>query len=216
MKISNPILFVEINETNYIFSAGVFDESQKLQAKEIIITPNDDIKEGKFFNFSNINLVFKKNIQTIENQLNYVFKEAIVILDSLEYFCTNISGFKKLNGSQILKDNISYILNTLKLAVNESEKDKTIMHMFNSKSVLDGLDIENLPIGLFGDFYSHELTFFLIKNNDLKNLKNIFYKNNLKIKKILLKDFVEGADLIKQNNDTETFLKLKLTKQQQT
>ena len=57
---------------------------------------------------------------------------------------------------------------------------------------------------------------FLIKNNDLKNLKNIFYKNNLKIKKILLKDFVEGADLIKQNNDTETFLKLKLTKQQQT
>ena len=121
-------------------------------------------------------------------------------------------GFKKLNGSQILKDNISYILNTLKLAVNESEKDKTIMHMFNSKSVLDGLDIENLPIGLFGDFYSHELTFFLIKNNDLKNLKNIFYKNNLKIKKILLKDFVEGADLIKQNNDTETFFKIKVNK----
>ena len=86
------------------------------------------------------------------------------------------------------------------------------MHMFNSKSVLDGLDIENLPIGLFGDFYSHELTFFLIKNNDLKNLKNIFYKNNLKIKKILLKDFVEGADLIKQNNDTETFFKIKVNK----
>ena len=84
-------------------------------------------------------------------------------MDSLEYFCTNISEFKKLNGSQILKDNISYILNTLKLAVNESEKDKTIMHMFNSKSVLDGLDIENLPIGLFGDFYSHELTFFFNK-----------------------------------------------------
>ena len=60
MKISNPILFVEINEKNYIFSAGVFDESQKLQAKEIIITPNDDIK-GKIFNFSNINLVLKRH-----------------------------------------------------------------------------------------------------------------------------------------------------------
>ncbi len=40
------------------------------------------------------------------------------------------------------------------------KKQKTIMHIFNSKSVLDGKNIENLPIGLFGDFYNHELTFF--------------------------------------------------------
>ena len=33
---------------------------------------------------------------------------------------------------------------------------------------------ENLPIGLFGDFYSHELSFNLIKENDYENLKEIF------------------------------------------
>ena len=75
MKISNPILFVEINETNYIFSAGVFDESQKLQAKEIIITPNDDIKEGKFFNFSNINLVFKKTYKLLKINLTMFLRK---------------------------------------------------------------------------------------------------------------------------------------------
>ena len=52
-----------------------------------------------------------------------------------------------------------------------------------------------LPIGLFGDFYSHELSFSLINNNDYKNLNNIFEKCNLKIKKILLKSFVEGSHI---------------------
>ena len=40
--------------------------------------------------------------------------------------------------------------------------------------------IENLPIGLFGDFYSHELSFSLIDTNNFKNIENIFNVCNLK------------------------------------
>ena len=58
-----------------------------------------------------------------------------------------------------------------------------MLHIFNSKFYLDKKEIENLPIGLFGDFYSHELSFALINTNDQKNLKNIFNKCNLKLKK---------------------------------
>ena len=76
-----------------------------------------------------------------------------------------------------MKENISYILNSLKSSVNETENGETILHIFNSKSILDnGKVIENLPVGLFGDYYNHELTFFMIKNNDLKNIKQIFNK----------------------------------------
>ena len=46
-----------------------------------------------------------------------------------------------------------------------------------------------MPIGLFGDFYNHELTFFLIGNNDLKNIKQLFNKSNLSVKKVVLKSF---------------------------
>ena len=65
---------------------------------------------------------------------------------------------------------------------------------------------------MFGDFYSHELTFFLIDENDMKNIRQVFNKNNLKVKKILLKNFIEGAQLINQNNQTETFFKIKINK----
>ena len=65
--------------------------------------------------------------------------------------------------------------------ISDNEKDKKILHIFNSKSVLDGNITNNLPIGLFGNFYSHELTFFF-KKNDFKNIKQIFGKNSINVK----------------------------------
>ena len=184
MQTDIPNLFVEINESNYIFVAGVYDDNQNLKIVEKIITSSKGIDKNKFIDIDEAQETIKKNIQTIEDKLNCVFKEATIIVDNFDYSCINISGFKKLNGSQVLKENISYILNSLKLAITENENEKTILHIFNSKSILDGTRIENLPIGLFGDFYIHELTFFMIGNNDLKNIQQIFNKNNLKVKKV--------------------------------
>ena len=211
MEIDHPTLFIEINDTNYIFVAGTHDENQNLKVTEKIIVPSTGMDQNKFVNIDQANEEIKKNIAIIEKKLNYIFKDVTVVIDNFDYSCINISGFKKLNGSQVLKENISYILNSLKLTVTENEKQKTILHIFNSKSILDGISVENLPIGLFGDFYSHELTFFLIGNNDLKNIQKIFNKNNLNIKKIILKSFGEGTQLINQNKDIETFLKIKIS-----
>ncbi len=212
MQTDTPYLFVEINFSNYIFVAGTYDKNQNLKIIEKIAIRNEGSINNKFTNFEQAHNVIKKNIQTIEDKLNYVFKDVIVILDNFSLSCINISASKKLNGSQLMKENISYILNSLKLAVTENEKEKTILHIFNSGSILDETRVENLPIGLFGDFYSHELTFFLIKDNDLKNIKLIFNKNNLNVKKVLIKNFIEGAQLIDDKDKIKTFFKIKINK----
>ena len=67
-----------------------------------------------------------------------------------------------------------------------------------------------MPIGLFGDFYSHELSFSLINTNDYNNIKNILENCNLKIKKILLKSFIKGAHLSDINKNTETFFHIQI------
>lgn len=211
MQTNIPQLFIEINNSNFIFIAAVYDENQNLNILEKIITTNKGINENKF---TDINLVqddIKKNIQILESKIDFFFKDVIIILDIFNCSCINFSGFKKLNGSQVLKENISYILNSLKLAVSENEKDNTILHIFNSKSVLDGTQVENLPIGLYGNFYNHELTFFLIRNNDLKNIKQVFNKSSLNIKKILIKDFIEGANLINYDSKVDTFFKIRIS-----
>ena len=211
MDIDKPVLLIEINESNYVFVACTYDENQNLKIAEKIVAPSAGILKNKFINIEKANEEIKKNIRILEKKINFVFKDVTVIIDNFDYASINISGFKKLNGSQVLKENISYILNSLKLAITENEKEKTILHIFNSKSILDGLSIQNLPIGLFGNFYSHELTFFLIDNNDLKNIYKLFNKNNLNIQKIILKSFGEGANLINQNKTIETFFKIKIS-----
>ena len=125
-------------------------------------------------------------------------------------FLLNFTGFKKLNGTQISKENITYILNSLKFNVEEVEKNKKIIHMFNSNYTLDKKKIDNLPIGLFGDFYSHELTFCLINKNDYKNLENIFKRCNLKINKILLNSFIKSSLIVSENPSINTFFHIQI------
>ena len=77
---------------------------------------------------------------------------------------------------------------------------------------MDDKKIDNLPIGLFGDFYSHELSFVLINSNDYKNLIQIFDKCSLKVKKILIKSFVKGAYINEVNKNSETFFQIRIGK----
>lgn len=211
MQKNQPMLFVEINYKSYVFIAGVYDDNQSFRLLEKIITDNEGITKNKLSDINKAQEIIKKSIQTIEKKLDYIFKDIIIIIDFFEYFSLNLSGFKKLNGSQVLEENISYIINSLKQNVNENERENTILHIFNSRSTLDGTSVENLPIGLYGNFYNHELTFFMMNKNDFKNINNIFNKIDLKVKKILLKDYVEGIDLI-NDQKTESFYRIKINR----
>ena len=77
---------------------------------------------------------------------------------------------------------------------------------------MDNKKTENLPIGLFGDHYSHELSFILINSNDFLNLNDIFAKSNLKIKKILTKSFIKGVNISENFNNTKTFFQIEINK----
>ena len=48
-------------------------------------------------------------------------------------------------------------------------------------------------------------TFFLINNNEFKNIMMLFNKCNLGLNKIILKSFTEGVELIKENVNAEIY-----------
>ena len=210
MQNYHPTLFIEINDLEYFFAVGVRNENNHFELLYKDAVPNLGISNYKISDFDLIQDTIKKNIYLIEQKLNFTFKDVILILNVFHCSFINLTGYKKLNGSQILKENITYILNSLKSTIDDLEVKKKILHIFNSKYCLDNEKIENLPIGLFGNFYSHELSFSLIYKNDYKNLNNIFNKCNLKIKKILLKNFVEGTYLINKNENLNTFFKIEI------
>ena len=210
MKHLSLTLYLEINITNFIFFVRGNDGQNNFKTIYKLKTKLEGITNDRISDIDKISDVIKENIYAIEKKLNYTFKEIIVILENFNPQFINFSGYKKLNGSQILRENITYILNTLKSCVSEIELKKTILHIFNSKFILDKKKIENLPIGLFGDFYSHELSFALINYNDDKNLNLIINKCNLKLKKIFLKSFIKGTRLSDDYKNIDTFFYIQI------
>ena len=205
-------LFIEINRLEYIFSVGRPDQNNLFNIEKKISTPLKGIEKNKIVDFEIVYKILSENIYLIEQKTNFTFKEVILILDDFEFSYINLTGHKRLNGSQLLKENITYILNTLKSNINEYEKNKKIIHIFNNKFNLDKKDINNIPIGLFGDFYTHELSFFLMHKSDYKNLSNIFEKCNLKIQKFLIKSFIEGVS-IEKKIEANTFFNIIVNKE---
>ena len=208
---ASPKLFVHINDFEILFIIGNFDDQNNFKLLEKIVLSLENSNGKRILDLDNITEHVKKKILEIEQKINFTFSRLIVTLDIFETSFFNLSGFKKLNGTQVTKENITYILNTLKSCIDENEKNKKILHIFNSEYCLDRKKIDNLPIGLFGDFYTHELSFNLINKIDFKNLENIFKKCNLKIEKILLESFVKGSMISEKNFNLDCFFYIQMS-----
>lgn len=208
-----PKLFISIGELEISLIAGNNNDQNSFELLEKLILPIDGISGNRIVDLDKITNVIKRNIFIIEQKLNHTFKDIIIILNNLDISFLNLCGFKKLNGTQISKDNITYILNLLKSYVDDFEDNKKILHILNSEYRLDKKKLDNLPIGLFGDFYSHELSFNLINKNNYKNLEDIFKRCNLKIKKILLESFVKGSLINDSNPKIDTFFYVQIENQ---
>ncbi len=210
-KINTKILFVEIRDVDFAIFVGQYDEELNFKVLDEEIVSSVGIENYQIINLNHCINDLKSGIKKIENRVNFFFQNANVIFNCFNCDCINISGFKKLNGNQILSDDISFILNDIKNKLIETEPKKTIIHLFNTQFLLDNKSIKNLPIGLHGNFYSHQLTFFLINNNEFKNIMMLFNKCNLGLNKIILKSFTEGVELIKEKN-YDTFIKINIYK----
>ena len=89
-----------------------------------------DPNSNKILNFEKIYSAIKENILFIERKLKFTFKEIVLILENSELTFINLTGFKNLNGSQVMRENVTYILNSLKACVDETEPKKTIITYF--------------------------------------------------------------------------------------
>ena len=155
MKIYSPKLFIKFDLEEISIIVYDTDELDNFKILEKLIFPIIGFDNKKINDLEKIFEEIKKNILIIENKINYFFKDLIIILNNFNISFLNLSGFKKLNGTQVTKENITYIINSLKYNVDEFENNKKILHIFNSKYSLDKKKIDNIPIGLFGNLYSH-------------------------------------------------------------
>ena len=201
MDIGKLYLFIEVEVNKIIFCVVKYSEELNLEIIEKKILDLKDTENRKIANLKKSSNLIKEETRVLEKKLNTVFKKVIVAYHPESLQIINISGYKKINGQQILHDDISYILNDIKKIVMNGHADYSLLHLFNSNYVLDKNPLNNLPIGLYGEFYNQHLTFFLMRNSEIQNIKIIFSESQLEIEKIILKPFALGIKKVNEEKD---------------
>jgi cell division protein FtsA len=212
MKLNEPYLVIDLNDNKIIFFVVSFNEKKDFKVLKKIILKTEGIQNGRVVNIETVSKLLKKTINMIEEDINYFFSNTTVVINPKEVNCLNVSGYKKLNGSQVSSEDIAYILNDIKKIILDSENNYSLVHLFNSNFSLDSDNLENLPIGLFGEFYNQNMTFFLVNKNILKNLRSVFNNCGLNIEKLILKSFAEGIHLLSTNQSHKNFTIFRLGK----
>ena len=210
MDINKPYLFIEIGNKEFVFLVVKYNENLDFQVLENIVSKSEGIENGKIIDISKASKIIKDNLNLIEKKIKFIFKSATIINNQENLECINVSGFKKLNGSQVSNEDIFYILNNVKKLVLDSHPFKSLIHLFNSDFTLDQTALNNLPIGLYGEFYNQHLTFFLLPKNEIKNIKVVLNDCGINIERIILKSFVENIENIKQSKKKEFIVSIKL------
>jgi len=212
MQLNKPYLIIDLNDNRIIFFVVLFNEKKNFKVLKKIILETTEIQHGRVINIETVSQLLKQTISSIEDDINYFFSNTSVIINPNQINCLSVSGYKKLNGSQVSSEDIAYILNNIKKIILEIENDDSLVHLFNSSFSLDSDNLENLPIGLFGDFYNQNMTFFLVNKNVLKNIKLVFNNCGLNIEKIILKPFAEAINLLSNNQPNKNFTIFRLEK----
>jgi len=212
MQLNEPYLIIDLNDKKIIFFVVSFNEKKNFKVLKKIILETTGIQNGRVVNIETLSQLLKQTINSIEDDINFFFSNLAIVINPNRINCLNVSGYKKLNGSQITNEDIGYILNDIKKIILESENNDNLVHLFNSNFSLDSDNLENLPIGLFGEFYNQNMTFFLVNKNIIKNIKSVFNNCGLNIEKIILKPFAEGINLLSNNQSDKNFTIIRLEK----
>ena len=156
----------------------IYEQDENLQQKVLTkkIFSNSGIKKGKILDFEYASKKIKKDLEILEKETNLIFKNVSVIINESDILSTNLSGFKKLNGSRVEKRDLDYILNEGKSAILKNQNQNSILHILNSNFFLDRRKKNKIPLNLHGDHLGLHMTFISLPKNNLKNIRALFNK----------------------------------------
>ena len=112
---SRDCLIAEIADDNIRYIIVKFDENSNHKILSKKIFKNSGIKKGKILDFDLTAKKINEDIKDLEKETDNVFKNISLVINETEISCTNLSGFKILNGSKVEKRDLEYILKEIKI-----------------------------------------------------------------------------------------------------
>jgi len=153
----------------------------------IIINTNDAINSVR-----SCLVEAEKESQISLNKIN-------VLIDPTEIITTRLTKSKKINGSKIEKNDISFLLKEAKKQVEQNNSRLSNIHIFNYKYVVDNKFFKELPFNIYADQFSQENIFLSVPKNILKNILEVFHSCDIEIDKFISCSYALGICCFNQD-----------------
>ena len=194
--ISEIRYFVLIKKKEISFQA--LNEINQVIFKKQIIVNDNSIKNIYVL----IEGFLEKNIIDIEKRLKNFIKEIYIIFESDLFYDSTSSikyGSRKINS---IKESMREILLEKKDQFKKFSPKEDIIHMIVNNYIVDGTNYKFLPENINYNNLIIEVKFICLNNQIAYNLKKIFAKYQISIKRILNYDFLNHLD---NENDHNIF-----------
>ena len=203
-------LFAEIKDQEIRYGVFQLEDDSNYNLLTRKNSKNDGIKKGTVTNLKIATETISRDLKEIEKKSNKIFDSINLIINQREMSSTNVTSFKNLNGAKAEKRDFDYILNEGKISISKNEKKNSILHILNSNFYLDKKRRDKIPLNVFGDHLGLEMTFVSLPKNNIKNIKNLFEENDLKVDRLLCRPLATGINLANQNSDLKNFFLLNI------
>ena len=165
--------------------ASSFNKETKKVENHLELT----IKSNQSNNLSNEEELIEDLIFNLEKKNGEYLNEIFLLVDNSNILSISITIFKK-SDEQILKDNIiKYIIDDAKFEINKNYPNYEIVHTIIRNFFLDEKKFSKLPKNLNYNKFAVELNFIIYPKSFIENLRKIFAKQNVAIKKFIFSSY---------------------------
>ena len=147
------------------------------------------IKNNQSNNFSTEEELIEDLIFNLEKKNGEYLDEISLMVDNSNILLISLLIFKK-SDEQILNDNfLKYIIDDAKFEISKNYPNHEIVHSIIKNFFLDEKEFSQIPKNLNHNKFAVEFNFFVYPKPFLENLRKIFAKQNVTIKKFIFSSY---------------------------
>jgi hypothetical protein len=180
--------FIILNKDEIIFS--FLNKENKISYNKKYISIN---------NLNNISAELENflidNLINIEKSLKDFIRKIYVIIDMDNSLCANLSIKYNFDKKIIIKQKVNDLLSSMKYQFAKYNSDLKIIHMFVSKSIIEGKQKNLTQVNENFKNLILEVKFECLKDQTVHNIKKIFSNYQISVERILI------ANYLRQNFD---------------
>ncbi len=199
MDNKEPQAIIELDDIKIKCLIFQINDNNDAEILSTSIKSSDGIQNDIIINLEKASNAIRSCISEAEKKAKISLKKIYVVLEQPDFLCTRFSKKKKIDGSQIYKDDIDFLLKEAKKQLLLNDMNQSIIHIFNHNYVVDGKTFIEEPIGVFADSLTHEMSFITTFKNNVKNINQVLNNCEIEIERLISRTFVLGAELFKDN-----------------